>query len=109
MGGLAICRVNVHAAVAATGQAQYVLTYQGQPVGVLSPIDEQQLDALLVQAAQYASRRFPSSCRRDKAGEAVRRPTDEELTAELDELSQRIARHWKGRQTAVQVLSEMRD
>ena len=70
-------------------KAQYVITYQGQPVGVLSPIDEQQLDTLLVQA--------------------VRRPTDEELTAELDELSQSIARRWKGRKTAVQVLSEMRD
>jgi len=70
-------------------KAQYVITYQGQPVGVLSPIDEQQLDALLVQA--------------------VCRPTDEELTAELDELSQRIARRWKGRNTAVQVLSEVRD
>ena len=70
-------------------KAQYVITYQGQPVGALSPLDEQQLDALLVQA--------------------VRRPTDEELTAELDELSQRIARRWKGRKTAVQVLSEMRD
>jgi prevent-host-death family protein len=61
-------------------KAQYVITYQGQPVGVLSPIDEQQLDALLVQA--------------------VRRPTDEELTAELDELSQSIARRRKGRKTA---------
>ncbi len=70
-------------------KAQYVITYQGQPVGVLSPIDEQQLDALLVQT--------------------VRRPTDEELTAELDGLSEQIARRWKGRKTAVQVLSELRD
>jgi len=70
-------------------KAQYVITYQGQPVGVLSPIDEQQLDALLVHS--------------------VRHPSDEELTAELDELSDRIARRWKGRKTAVQVLSETRD
>ena len=70
-------------------KAQYVITYQGQPVGVLSPIDEQQLDALLVHS--------------------VRRPSDEELTAELDELSDRIARRWKGRKTAVQVLLETRD
>ncbi len=70
-------------------KAQYVITYQGQPVGVLSPIDEEQLDALLLQSVQH--------------------PSEAELAAELDELSATIARRWKGRKTAVQTLSEMRD
>ena len=33
-------------------RVQYIITHHGQPVGVLSPIDEAQLDTLLVQAAE---------------------------------------------------------
>ena len=70
-------------------RVHYIVTHQGQPVGVLSPIDEQQLDAILVQAAAT--------------------PTDTELAAELDELSQEIARRWKGAKSGVKLVSEMRD
>jgi prevent-host-death family protein len=70
-------------------KVHYIVTHQGQPVGVLSPIDEQQLDAILVQATAT--------------------PTDVELAAELDELSQEIARRWKGSKSGVKLVSEMRD
>ncbi len=70
-------------------KVHYIITHQGQPVGVLSPIDEQQLDTLLVQAAVA--------------------PTDSELAAEMDELSEEIARRWKGRKSGVKLVSEMRD
>jgi len=65
--------------------AQYIITHHGQPVGVLSPIDEEQLDTLLVQAAK---------------------PLEE---AELDELSQEIARCWRADKPAIELLSEMRE
>ena len=70
-------------------RVHYIVTHQGQPVGVLSPIDEQLLDAILVQAAAT--------------------PTDAELAAELDQLSQEIARRWKSPKSGVKLVSEMRD
>jgi len=66
-------------------RAQYIITHHGRPVGVLSPIDEAQLDTLLVQAAK---------------------PLEQ---AELDELSQEIARRWKTDKSAVELLSETRE
>jgi prevent-host-death family protein len=70
-------------------KVQYIVTHQGQPVGVLSPIDEQLLDAMLLQATAA--------------------PTDAELAAELDELSQEIGRRWKGRKSGAKLVSQMRD
>lgn len=70
-------------------KVHYIVTHQGQPVGVLSPIDEQQLDAILVQAAAT--------------------PPDAELAAELDGLSREIARRWKRPKSGVKLVSEMRD
>jgi len=69
-------------------KARYIVTHQGKPVGILLPIEEKQLDTLLIQAVE---------------GQA-----DAELAAELEELSQEIARSWKERKSAVELLSEMR-
>lgn len=70
-------------------KAHYIVTHQGQPVAVLSPIDEEQLDAMLVRAATAA--------------------TDTELAAELEELSQEVTRRWKSKKSGVKLVSEMRD
>ena len=69
-------------------KARYIITYRGEPVGVLSPIDPAQLDALLAQASESE----PAA----------------DVLAELDELSQQIGAQWKEGQSAVELLSEMR-
>jgi len=70
-------------------RAEYVVTYRGQPVAVLLPVDEGWL------------------------AEETRRVVEgtepgEDVWAELEAIRQEIGRHWQSDKTAVELVSEQR-
>jgi len=70
-------------------KTKYIITYQGRPVGLLLPIDEEAPDEHLLQASK----------------EAVEA---EDVWAELERLSKEISAAWKSDKSAAELLSEMR-
>ena len=70
-------------------RAEYVVTYRGQPVAVLLPLDEGWLDEETARAAEAVT------------------PSDD-VRAELDALRQEIDRSWKSEKTAVELITEQR-
>lgn len=70
-------------------RAEYVVTYHGQPVAVLLPVDEAWLEAEAERAAEAAE-------------------PGEEIWAELEAIRQEIGRTWQSPKTGVELVSEQR-
>jgi prevent-host-death family protein len=70
-------------------RAEYVVTYHGQPVAVLLPVDEAWLETEAQRAAQAAA-------------------PGEEIWAELEAIRQEIGRAWQSSKTGVELVSEQR-
>lgn len=66
-------------------RARYVITYRGQPVGILLPLDKTDLEERLLTEPSLAD------------------PWEE-----LIELGQKIGRDWQTTQTGAEILSDMR-
>ena len=70
-------------------RTEYVVTYHGQPVAVLLPVDEAWLEAEAERAAEAA------------------RP-GQDIWAELEAIRQEIGRAWQSPKTGVELVSEQR-
>jgi prevent-host-death family protein len=70
-------------------RAEYIVTYHGQPVAVLLPVDEEWLESEAERAAQASE---PGT----------------DVWVELEAIRQEISREWKSRKTGVQLVSEQR-
>ncbi|MEZ4735952.1 MAG: type II toxin-antitoxin system Phd/YefM family antitoxin [Caldilineaceae bacterium] len=70
-------------------QVEYIVTYRGEPVAVLLPLDENWRETVNSEHIKYAT---PSK----------------NLWSELDELRQEIDLAWQSEKSAVELLSEQR-
>jgi prevent-host-death family protein len=72
-----------------TNRTEYVITYHGQPVAVLLPVDEQWLTEESRRAAEAAA-------------------PGEDVWAELQAIREEIGENWQSDKTGVELVSEQR-